>query len=477
MDEFNPILNYGVNGKETHADTLLGLEQIRNEIVSTGMSKEIFHRAESLVPGSMTSYGINVRKLTINPSDTGRKLGMEAVDVAAAVKGAAATLGTGGTIAVGAALAGGVGYALYRFYKWFKSKLDGSKKEPSDKSSFGTASAASGNYTAKVEKIPVPTDDTSKKIYEEKSAGKDAATSGMIAFAIASATRFEMQEATIRGLCDRVLKLLEAGDGANVIVYQLLQKKENVPPYWLMKELFTAEEMNTLAEYTKWVTALTVLVAKPVADGETLDSRVSSIIEIFKNGGISVSTNEFVDSNKKEGFLASMLKKLMGVSFAQKSTTLRDIIEGKKVGEVSERVHNTLADVAKGSYSIYAGLPGSGLSSAQKALDEAEFKGMLDLFNDDNSGHRAALESAITTTAAMWGAVAMELGKSDFTEKDAETMANLKADGNTQVGMAYAALSQAITKHAGYALRIKATLDQISAVLANISSKFKAGDE
>ncbi|MGL5648926.1 MAG: hypothetical protein ACRDDY_13845 [Clostridium sp.] len=477
MDEFDPLQNYSITGKSSHADTILGLENIRNQIARDGMSRELYYAAEQVSPGSLVGHGINVRKLTMHPSDTGRKLAMEAIDVAAAAKGAAGMLGTGGTIAVGAALAGGVGYALYRFYKWIRSKMDSSKKEPADKSSNGTASEASGNYATKVSSIALPTDDESKKLLEEKTAGKDKTVVGVVNYAIGCAKKFDFQPSTTAALCDRVITLMDPkfGDGALPILYQLLQKKENVPQYWLVQDMVKVQELQGLIEYVSWVCKLIPLVAKPLADGDSIDKRVSEIVKAYQEGGITVSVSEFKDSNAKEGFLKTMLTKLLGVKWTQ-NPTLRDIIEGKKVGEVSESTHNTLADISKGTYSIYAGLPGSGLSAQQKAIGEEEFGKTVAMYDDSSSGVRAGIERCIAAMAMQWSACASELGKSDFTESDAKNMATIQTDGNTEIGMAYSALAQSITKHAGYALRIKSTYDQISNVLADISNKFKEKD-
>jgi hypothetical protein len=102
----------------------LGLESYKTEIQNKGMSKGLYDKAMSDYPGIFKD--INPKALTINASKTKANVALEAITLEQAKIGA--------IIAGGALAAGGLGYSIYRFFKWIKSKFTNSDYTSSDKS-------------------------------------------------------------------------------------------------------------------------------------------------------------------------------------------------------------------------------------------------------------------------------------------------------------------------------------------------------
>lgn len=465
---FNPVAYVGVENRTTNTEVILGLESMKNEISNKGMSRDLYHRVESILPGTLSS--IDPRRLTTNHSANGQRVAVEAIDVAAAMKGATGVLGTAGTAVAGAGLLAGIGYLMYRFYKWAKGKSSKSDKPGSDTSPDKKASDASENY-ASARKATPPEDAEIKKIYDDYLAKGDNIVSSSVLWVLHRCEQEKYPPNVARQLADKVAAYVKAGDGGNVIAGYLIDHKDGIHPHWMLDNIVKATELKEITEYTKNVAQLCVIVCKPIESKADMESRVKELSSVFVNMGLRVDMNKQGDE-EGPSFIKRLMDSLAKALGRTKSPTLEQIINQAAEAHVSKSAEMTIENYKAEKYSIYQGVSGTGLSNEIKPITEEQFRRMLALYNGGEN-FRVTLQSEVTAQGQLWGAASAELGKNDITEADVKSMANIaNFDKTDMTHLQYSALSQAAYKHVGYALRAKNTLDYVSKEIATCAKTF-----
>lgn len=468
---FNPVAYLGTENRASNTEIILGLESMKNEIANKGMSRDMYHRVESILPGTLSNAGIDVRRLTTNNSSNGQRVAVEAIDVAGALKGATGVLGVAGTAVAGAGLLAGIGYLMYRFYKWATGKSGKSSKEGSDKGADRTAEAASENYASSRKATP-PEDPEIKKIYDDYLAKGDAITSSAILWLLHKCEQEKFQPNVASQLADRVASYVKAGSGGNVIAGYLIDHKDGIHPHWMLDNIVKAQELSVLTEYTKHVTQLSVIVCKKIENKADMEAKVKELAKVFVAMGINVDLNRQGDE-QPAGFIKRVLDAIAkALGRAKASPTLEQIINQAGEAHVSKAAQMTIDAYKSEKYSIYQGVSGTGLSNEIKPLTDEHFRRMLALYNGGEN-FRVTLQAEVTAMGQLWGAASSELGKSALTEDDVKQMSNIPGfDKTDTVHMQYSALSQAAYKHVGYALRAKNTLDYVSSEIASCAKTF-----
>lgn len=467
---FNPVAYVGTENRATNTEVILGLESMKNEIAKKGMSRDMYHRVEAILPGTLTNAGIDVRRLTTNHSSNGQQVAVEAIDVAGALKGATGALGTAGTAVAGAGLLAGIGYLLYRFYKWAKGRSSKSSKEGSDKGADRTAESSSENYSSARKATP-PSDEEIKKIYDDHLAHGDAMVSSAVLWVLHRCEQEKFQPNVARQLADRVAGFVKAGNGANVIAGYLIDHKDGVHPHWMLDNIIKANELKMLTEYTKNVTQLTTIVCKKIENKADMENAVKELAKIFVNMGIQVNMNKQGDE-ESNSFIKRLMDSISRAFGKFKSPTLEQIINQAAEGHVSKAAEMTIEQYKSEKYSIYQGVSGTGLSNEIKPITEDQFRRMLALYNGGEN-FRVTLQSEVTAMGQLWGAASSELGRNDISEADVKEMSQISGFDKTDIThLQYSALSQAAYKHVGYALKAKNTLDYVSAEIANCAKTF-----
>lgn len=478
MDEFTfkPIPTIG-NERRSSTEIALGLESLKHEIANKGMSRDMFHRVEDLMPGALTSAGIDPRKLTANPSNTSRQVAVEAIDVASAAAGIGSTIMGGGVAGAATAVASvgvlaGVGYLMYKFYKWIKSKWGTSSKEGSDPKPESTPSEASENYSTMQGSRSLPESGELKDYYEEFiKSEKDPSKTAIARSVIHHCDKNQLNASAARALVTRCLDFITLGDGANVLVEYLLTHKDGIHPHWNINTLIGKTEIEAAKAYTEWVAKLVPLVTEPIADGKTLEQRVSALIAVYQAQGLSTNITK-MSGEEQGGYISRILKFFSGMVKNIRSSTLEQIVNQAAEAHVSEAVKNTVDNYKATTCSIYQDIPGSGLPTTTLAISKQQFGEMLKLYQNSD-GYRVQLASGITAINQIWSSIHTALGKEVVTEEDAKAMSKItNLDDSKGVDLQYSALSQAAYKHIGFALKFKSTLNYISKEIGQVSKTF-----
>lgn len=472
--KFDPLINLGLGRHNTNTEIVMGLESFRNEITKKGMSRELYHRVEAAFPGTLSN--INHRKLTVNGSDNGKKLAIEAIDLAGAAAGAAGVLGTGGTIAVGAALLGGVAFILYKFYKWIRGGSSKSDKGSSDKAT-KSATDADGNYTSisSARKLDMENELVKRMFERFGTDGENSRKDGIIRDVLHYGMHFKIPENGLVQLTERCLKHADK-PGANVVLGYLLSQRENVRPTWILPAILGDNDFKAAEDYTKWVCELIPLITKPIKDSAELGDRVSTLaIEFQKGIGKSmpnIPSGQGAEASNKA--IKDMQPQFNNTVWTGKSKELGQIINEQGEGRTSEKTANTMAAIKSESYSIYQGLPGSTIAETHKPMTDDDISKCISLYCDGLQ-QRIQLRDSIEVLASTWQKLANDVGKTEFTEDDAKKMAELRAkeDQTNNLNLVFTAISQAVTRHAGFAMQYKRTLDIMSAEIAKATNLFE----
>ena len=468
--EFNPVAYLGTEKRTTNTEIILGLESMKNEILSKGMNREMYQRVENILPGTFKEAGIDIRRLTINHSENQRMVAVEAIDVAAALKGATGALGTTGTAIAGAGLMVGIGYLMYRFYKWAKSKFGNASKEGGDKNPDRKASDASDSTNNYQNKRPIPQDEALKEIYEKYVAGKNPSEIAIARSVVAHCDTYKFTANVAAAACEKAISLSQAGDGGNVLVEYLLKNKDGIHPHWMIHDLVDPASITSAVAYTEWVAKMIPLVTKPVEEGSSLEKRVNELRQVFDSQGLKADLTLGADQ-QQGSFIKAVLAKLVAMVSGIRSKTLEQIINQNREARVDERVTNTLDLYKSEKYSFFADIPGAGIPNA-KPIGSNDFKQMLAFYNNAD-GYRRSLAGTITSLNQIWDSLAVALSKEVVTEDDVKSMAAItNLDKSKNVDLQFSALSQAAYKHIGFALKYKATLDFISKEVGTVTKTF-----
>lgn len=467
---FNPVAYLGTENRSTNTEVILGLESMKNEISKKGMSRDMFHRVESILPGTLLNAGIDPRKLTANHSSNGQQVAVEAIDVASALKGATGVMGTAGVAIAGAGLLAGIGYLMYRFYKWARGRSDKSSKEGSDRGADRTAESASENYASARKSTP-PTDPAIAEIYKKHLDGSDAIVSSAVLWVLHRCEQEKFSPAVANAMADKVAEYVKSGVGGNVIAGYLIDHKDGIRPHWMLDKIVTAGELNQLSEYTKHATELAKLACKKIEGQKDIEERVVEFAKVFTAMGIKPDLGKNGDE-EGPSYIKRVLNYLSHAIGSCKSPTLAQIINQAAEAHISKSAEMTIEQYRAEKYSIYQGVSGTGLSSEIKPISTDEFNRMRNLYNGGEN-FRVTLQSQVTAMGQMWGAAASELGKDNLTEDDVKAMSNIKDFDKTNVAhLQYSALSQAAYKHVGYAMKAKNTLDYVSKEIGDCAKTF-----
>lgn len=468
--EFNPVAYLGTEHRTTNTEIILGLESMKYEIANKGMNRDIYHRVEAILPGTFAGAGIDVRRLTINHSDNMRKVATEAIDVAAALKGATGALGTTGTAVAGAGLLAGIGYLMYRFYKWAKEKFGKGSKESSDKKPDATASEASNSVSNYQNRRPIPQNDDLKEIYEMYVKNGDPKEIAIARSVVSHCDHYKFSPNVAAHACEKAIQFSALGDGANVIVEYLLTNKDGIHPHWMIHNVLEPNDVKAAVAYTEWVAKLVPLVTKPIEDGATLEKRVTELYQVFTSQGLNADMG--VQQDEQHGsYIKRIMSKLVALISGARSKTLEQIINQNAGHHVSETAKNAIDIYKSEKYSFFADVAGAGVAGA-KPIGKNDFSKMLAFYNNADD-YRRSLAGSITSINQIMDSIATSLGKEVVSEDDIKSMSAItNLDKSKNVDLQFSALSQAAYKHIGFALRYKATLDFISKEVGNVSKTF-----
>ena len=468
--EFNPVAYLGTEHRTTNTEIILGLESMKHEIVQKGMNRDLYQRVEAILPGTFAGAGIDIRRLTINHSENQRKVAVEAIDVAAALKGATGALGTTGTAVAGAGILAGIGYLMYRFYKWAKEKFGKGSKESSDKKPDATASEASNAVSNYQNKRPLPQNDDLKEIYEMYVKNGDPKEIAIARSVISHCDSYKFSPQVAANACEKAIQLSKLGDGANVLVEYLLSNKDGIHPHWMIHNLLDPNDVVNAVTYTEWIAKLIPLVTKPIEDGGSLEKRVNELRQVFSSQGLSADYGVQQDE-QHSSYVKRVMSKLVAMVSGVRSKTLEQIINQAAEAHVSEKVKNALDIYKSEKFSFFADISGAGIANA-KPIGKNDFSKMLAFYNNADD-YRRKLAGSITSINQIMDSIATSLGKEVVNEDDIKAMSAItNLDKSKNVDLQFSALSQAAYKHIGFALRYKATLDFISKEVGNVSKTF-----
>lgn len=468
--EFNPVAYLGTEKRTTNTEVILGLESMKNEIISKGMNRDIFQRVETILPGTLSGAGIDIRRLTINHSQNQRQVAVEAIDVAAALKGATGALGTTGTAIAGAGILAGLGYLMYRFYKWAKNGFGKGSKEGSDSKPDAKASDASDSVNNYQNKRPIPDNAELKAIYETYVKNGDAKQIAIARSVVSHCDTYKFSPNVAAAACEKAIQLAQVGDGANVLVEYLLDNKDGIHPHWMIHNLISPGDVTAAVVYMEWVAKLVPLVTKPIEDGSSLEKRVVELRQVFANQGLSADLGVQKDE-QQGGYIKRVLSALVSMLAGVRSKTLEQIINQSHEAHISEKVKNALDIYKSEKYSFFADISGAGIANA-KPINKNDFSKMLAFYNNADD-YRRNLAAAITSLNQIMDSIATGMGKEVVSEEDVKAMSSItNLDKSKNVDLQFSALSQAAYKHVGFALRYKATLDFISKEVGSVSKTF-----
>lgn len=117
--DFDPAAPIGFENFDDSASRQAGLESLKVNIRRMGMNQTAYYAGEAIEPGLFSK--ISVKAVTKYPSKTKQGVALEAITEK--------QMAIGGAVAVAT---GGLGYMLYRFWKWVKSKFNSSNVDESD---------------------------------------------------------------------------------------------------------------------------------------------------------------------------------------------------------------------------------------------------------------------------------------------------------------------------------------------------------
>jgi len=138
--DFDPAAPIGFESFDDSATKQVGLESLKVHIRRVGMNQTAYYAGEAIEPGLFSK--LSVKALTKNPSKTKQSIAMEVITEK--------QMALGGAVAVAT---GGLGYMLYRFWKWIKSKFSSGELSDADISNNELKIPTADEALAKGEKI------------------------------------------------------------------------------------------------------------------------------------------------------------------------------------------------------------------------------------------------------------------------------------------------------------------------------------
>lgn len=295
--DFDPATPIGFENFDDSASRQAGLESLKVHIRRMGMNQTAYYAGESIEPGLFSK--ISAKAVTKNPSKTKQSVALEAITERQMM------IGGGAAVA-----AGGLGYLLYRFWKWVKSKFNGGGVDEKDIENNNLTLPTAEAVMEKAKKIAktVATNEELAASLKPYADLIDKQEYFAIATAIHAAKKFGLSKNELDTLLRKVANSRLVKDKPEYAVPLLLQRHGIVPIYRITKQgKFNRDFVRQLTHYADDLTKHVLLLASTDGSKKDIDTLRSAVKRLDSAVSSSPNIRDAIDAFKPETELGKLM--------------------------------------------------------------------------------------------------------------------------------------------------------------------------
>lgn len=295
--DFDPAAPIGFENFDDSASRQAGLESLKVNIRRMGMNQTAYYAGEAIEPGLFSK--LSVKAITKNPSKTKQGVALEAITERQMALGGAAAVATGG-----------LGYMLYRFWKWIKSKFKDSGVDEADIANNELKAPSADEVMDKAEKVAkqVASNEelaASLKPYADL-IGKPEYFA--IATAINSAKRFGLSKNELEALLKKLSTSRFVKDKPEHAVILLMSKHGIVPIYKITKYgKFNKDFVRQLTHYADDLAKQVLLIGSTDGSKQDIDTLRSAVKRLDNAFSASPNIKDAVEAFNPETELGKLV--------------------------------------------------------------------------------------------------------------------------------------------------------------------------
>lgn len=295
--DFDPATPIGFENFDDSASRQAGLESLKVHIRRMGMNQTAYYTGESIEPGLFSK--ISAKAVTKNPSKTKQTVALEAITERQMM------IGGGAAVA-----AGGLGYLLYRFWKWIKSKFSDGQVDEKDIENNDLKLPSLDAVMGKAKRIAktVATNEelaASLKPYADRI---DKPEYFAIATAIHAAKKYELSKNELDSLLRKVANSRLVKDKPEHAIPLLLTRHGIVPIYKITKHgKFNRDFVRQLTHYADDLAKQVLLLASTDGGKRDIDTLRTGVKRLDAAVSASPNIQDAIDAFKPETELGKLM--------------------------------------------------------------------------------------------------------------------------------------------------------------------------